>query len=147
MKRSFLSSLTAFSLDRPKTVIGIAVILTVLFGIQFPRITIDTDPENMLEADQSDRVLYNRVKKDFGIHDLIVVGIVDEKGVFRPESLERVTRATSEILPSRITGAGNKGNIGDPQDQRSDHRRCGEPHHHGQRQVVRRAAGYPSGDA
>jgi predicted RND superfamily exporter protein len=60
--------------------------------------TIDTDPENMLEDDQPDRVLYNRVKKDFGIRDLIVVGIVDEKGIFRPESLERVARATLEIL-------------------------------------------------
>jgi predicted RND superfamily exporter protein len=90
--------LTTFSLDRPKTVIGLAIILTVLFGLQFPRVTVDTDPENMLELDQPDRVLYNRVKKDFGIHDLIVVGIVDEKGIFRPESLERVARMTSEIL-------------------------------------------------
>lgn len=98
MKKSFLSSLTTFSIDRPKTVIGLAIILTVLFGIQFPRIIIDTDPENMLEADQADRVLYNRIKKDFGIHDLIVVGIVDKKGIFRPESLERAAKATSEIL-------------------------------------------------
>lgn len=98
MKRSFLSSLTAFSLDRPKTVIGLALILTILFGLQFPRMTIDTDPENMLEPDQPDRVLYNRVKKDFGIYDLIVVGIVDQQGIFRPESLERVSRAISEIL-------------------------------------------------
>ena len=98
MKKSFLVSMTSFSLDRPKTVIGLAVILTILFGIQFPRITIDTDPENMLEASQPDRVLYNRIKKDFGIHDLIVVGIVDKKSIFRPESLERVERAISEIL-------------------------------------------------
>ncbi len=98
MKRPFLSYLSTFSLNRPKTVIGLAIILTVLFGLQFPRVTVDTDPENMLELDQPDRVLYNRVKKDFGIHDLIVVGIVDEKGIFRPESLERVARMTSEIL-------------------------------------------------
>jgi predicted RND superfamily exporter protein len=93
-----LERMTKFSLDRPKTVIGLAIILTVLFGTQFPRITIDTDPENMLQANQPDRILYNRVKKDFGIHDLIVVGIVDKKGIFRPESLERVARVTSEIL-------------------------------------------------
>ncbi len=93
-----LERMTKFSLDRPKTVIGLAIILTVLFGIQFPRITIDTDPENMLESDQPDRVLYNRVKKDFGIYDLIVVGIVDNQSIFRPESLERVAKVTSEIL-------------------------------------------------
>lgn len=98
MKTSFLSYLTKFSLDRPKTIIGLAVILTILFGFQFPRVTVDTDPENMLETDQPDRVLYNRVKKDFGIRDLIVVGIVDKKGIFRPDSLERVAKVTSEIL-------------------------------------------------
>jgi predicted RND superfamily exporter protein len=93
-----LERMTKFSLDRPKTVIALAIILTVLFGLQFPWITIDTDPENMLEADQSDRVLYNRIKQDFGIHDLIVVGIVDKQGIFRPESLKRVARVTSEIV-------------------------------------------------
>jgi len=93
-----LEQMTKFSLDRPKTVIGLVMLLTVLFGLQFPKITIDTDPENMLEPDQPDRVLYNRVKEEFGIHDLIVVGIVDEEGIFRAESLERVAEATSEIL-------------------------------------------------
>ncbi len=93
-----LSRMTLFALNRPKTVIGIVLAATVLFAAQFPRIKIDTDPENMLEAEQSDRVFYDRVKKEFGIHDLIVVGIVDEEGIFRPEALERVARATSEIL-------------------------------------------------
>jgi len=93
-----LGKITTFALDRPKTVIGLVLIVTFLFASQFPKIKIDTDPENMLEADQPDRVFYDRVKKEFGIHDLIVVGIVDEKGMFRPESLERVARATSEIL-------------------------------------------------
>jgi len=93
-----LERLTRFALDRPKTVIAATVVLTVVFGLQFSRITIDTDPENMLEADQPDRVFYNRVKKDFGVHDLVVVGIVDERGVFRPESLKRISRTTSEIL-------------------------------------------------
>ena len=92
-----LRRLTEFSLDRPRTVIGLTVLITVLFLVQFPRITIDTDPENMLEADQPDRVLYDHVKRAFGIHDLIVVGIVDDKGIFHAEALERVARATEAI--------------------------------------------------
>lgn len=98
MKRHFLEPLTTFSLNRPKTTIGIALLLTMFFALQFPKIAIDTDPENMLEPNQPDRVFYNQVKTEFGIHDLIVVGIVDEQGVFRPSSLERIARATSEIL-------------------------------------------------
>ena len=42
MKRLFLSYLTAFSLDRSKTVIGLAIMLTILFGLQFPRVTISS---------------------------------------------------------------------------------------------------------
>ncbi len=102
MKTSFMSSLTAFSMNRPKTVIGLAIILTILFAIQFPRITIDTDPENMLEPDQPDRVFYNEIKSIFGIRDLLVVGITDRKGIFRPEALERVDRIISEILKLSI---------------------------------------------
>ncbi len=98
MNNTFLRRLTIFSLDHPKKVIGALIFLTMLFAIQFPQITIDTDPENMLEPDQPDRVFYERIKKDFGIHDIIVVGIVDEKGIFRSESLEKIAHATTEIL-------------------------------------------------
>jgi len=90
--------LTLFSIDRPKTVIALMSLVTILFGLQFPSVTIDADPENMLDADQADRVFYNQTKDVFGIHDLIVVGVVDETDVFRPESLEGIMRATTEIL-------------------------------------------------
>ena len=90
--------LTLFSIDRPKTVIALMTLITVLFGLQFPSVTIDADPENMLDADQADRVFYNQTKDAFGIHDLIVVGVVDDTDVFRPESLEGILRATTEIL-------------------------------------------------
>jgi len=90
--------LTLFSIDRPKTVIALMTMVTILFGLQFPSVTIDADPENMLDADQVDRVFYDQTKDTFGIHDLIVVGVVDETDVFRPESLEGIMRATTEIL-------------------------------------------------
>jgi hypothetical protein len=93
-----LERLTRFALDRPRTVISAMGLLTLFFALQFPRITIDTDPENMLEADQEERVFYDQVKKEFGVHDLIVVGIVDDRRIFRPEALEGIARATDEIL-------------------------------------------------
>jgi hypothetical protein len=93
-----LEKLTVFAIERPKTTIALFSFLTILFGLQFSGITVDADPENMLEAGQPDRVFYDQTKKEFGIHDLIVVGVVDERGIFRTESLERITHATSEIL-------------------------------------------------
>lgn len=93
-----LEKLTRLALDRPRTTIGLALILTAIFAFQFRNIKIDTDPENMLEPNQPDRVFYNKFKREFGVHDLIVVGLVDPQGIFRPDSLERISRATTEIL-------------------------------------------------
>ena len=91
-----------FSVDHPRLVIALTVALTLVFGLAFPKIKIDTDPENMLEEDQPDRVYYRQVKKDFGIYDLIVLGIVDERGAFRPETLAQTARLVDGIL--RIKG-------------------------------------------
>ncbi|MBI3029440.1 MAG: MMPL family transporter [Candidatus Rokubacteria bacterium] len=94
--------LVLFSVDRPRLVLVLTLAVTLLFASQFPRIRIDTDPENMLEADQPDRVFYRQVKKEFGIHDMLVVGLVDPAGVYRPEVLERYARIVDGI--SRIKG-------------------------------------------
>ncbi len=93
-----LKKLTYFSIEHPRTVIVIALVITLLFAVQFLRIKIDTDPENMLEADQPDRVFYDRIKEDFGIYDMIVLGITDEQGVFTPETLGKLQRIVNEIV-------------------------------------------------
>jgi len=93
-----LRNLTWFAMDWPKTTLAVLIALTVIFGAQFTQISIDTDPENMLEADQPDRVLYDRTKREFGISDMIVLGITDERGMFRPEALAAVKRVTEGIL-------------------------------------------------
>ena len=100
-----IERLSFLAMDWPKTTLAVLLLLTVGFGAQLPKIHIDTDPENMLEADQPDRVLYDRAKRDFGIHDMIVVGITDERGVFRPDTLARVGRIIDGILaiPGVIT--------------------------------------------
>jgi predicted RND superfamily exporter protein len=61
---------------------------------------VDTDPENMLPADESVRVFHNRMKHDLRLHDLVVVGVVNEQhpdGVFNPESLSRIYELTRYI--------------------------------------------------
>ncbi len=93
-----MKKIVLFSIERPKLVIVLASIITLVFLSQFPKIHIDTDPENMLEEDQADRVYYNKIKKIFRINDLLVVGLTDPKGIFRPEALERIDRTISEIL-------------------------------------------------
>ncbi len=93
-----LRKLTYFSMDHPKIVIALALVLTAIFLLQVPRVRIDTDPENMLEADQPDRVAYDRIKQEFGIRDMLVLGITDEAGIFRRETLDKIARITDRIL-------------------------------------------------
>lgn len=93
-----LRKLVDFSVSHPKIIITLTIILTVIFAAQLPKIKIDTDPENMLETDQPDRVFYDWVKRNFGINDLIVLGITDEKGIFNSQTLGQIARITDEIL-------------------------------------------------
>ncbi len=78
--------------------IVLTLVITGLFLFQFPKAHIDTDPENMLETYQADRVFYDQIKKDFGIRDMIVLGITDESGIFRLSTLGKIARITDEIL-------------------------------------------------
>ena len=93
-----IKKLTYFSIEHPKLVITLTLIFTFIFLLQFPKAIIDTDPENMLEEHQADRLFYDQVKKDFGIRDMIVLGLTDEAGVFQPGFLEKLARITNEIL-------------------------------------------------
>ncbi len=96
--KKVIMKLVEFSVNRPKTVVLLTLILTVVFVAQFPSIKIDTDPENMLREDEPIRVFHQQVKKDFGIDELIVLGIVRDEGIFHTNSLEKIKRITGEIL-------------------------------------------------
>ncbi|MCF8130146.1 MAG: hypothetical protein K9N10_16670, partial [Deltaproteobacteria bacterium] len=100
-----------FAIEHPRLIavciIGITLVLAVLAGLPSIRphtfdslhsLTIDTDPENMLPEDEPVRVLNDRMKKIMSLHDMIVVGIVNDQdedhGVFNPGSLKKVHALT-----------------------------------------------------
>ena len=87
------------SVRHPKLVLLFMLIATIVLGLQIPRIVIDTDPENMLPLEEPVRVASEQMKEDFGLHDFIVVGVVDKaNGVFNPALLNRVAALTAQIL-------------------------------------------------
>jgi predicted RND superfamily exporter protein len=93
--------LLELALRRPRTVYLFALLLTLVLGLQIPRIQVDTDPENMLPAEQADRVFHNEVKAEMALHDAIVVGLVERDhpdGIYNPASLGALFRATERIL-------------------------------------------------
>ncbi|MFT6268816.1 MAG: putative RND superfamily exporter protein [Alphaproteobacteria bacterium] len=79
----------------------ILLVLTIGFCSQIPRIQIDTDPENMLDADHPARVFHNDIKTRFAMYDAIVVGVVntaDDLGVFTPQSLTEIYDMSESIM-------------------------------------------------
>ena len=100
------AAIPTLSMNRPKLVLWI--MLTVLFaGLLltvppsiFPDklpflhgLKVDTDPENMLSAEDPARVLHNRLKEEMNLHDLMVVGVVNDthpEGIYNPDSLARI---------------------------------------------------------
>ena len=88
------------SMRYPRAVMAAVAILMVAAAAMVPRIKIDTDPENMLPADQAARVFHNQVKNDFTLWDMMVVGVVNEShpdGIYNPATLTRVHELTREI--------------------------------------------------
>lgn len=90
------------SINNMRFSIFIAILIAVaVTGWQFPKVIIDTDPENMLSAEEPVRHSHHQLKKDFKLSDLIVVGIVNEhdaKGVWQPDILARVETLNKAIL-------------------------------------------------
>jgi hypothetical protein len=75
------------------------VIVTLILGAMIAKVQVDTDPENMLSADEPVRLFHNQMKKEFSLHDVVVLGVVNEThpdGVFNTETLGRV-HALSEF--------------------------------------------------
>lgn len=89
-----------WSMGRPRLVYALTALAVVATGAMMPLIHIDTDPENMLRADQPDRVFHNAVEERFALHDAIVVGVVNDGalGVFNPQTLEALHRVTERVL-------------------------------------------------
>ena len=97
MKQLFIRIAT----ERPRSVYAVIMLLVVVMGALMTRIQIDTDPENMLSAEQADRVFHNRVEDTFTYHDAIVVGIVNNNhpnGIYNVDSLYALHSLSLSIL-------------------------------------------------
>lgn len=82
-----------FSMNRPGFMVALMVIITLLFGSLVTQVRVDTDPENMLSKQAPVRLFHNKTKKEFALHDVVVVGVVnqhDTNGVFNPETLSKI---------------------------------------------------------
>jgi predicted RND superfamily exporter protein len=92
-------SLVEFSVDHPKLVVVLSIIVTLAFMTQFTKMRTDTNPKNMLPKTSEVRVWNDEVEKTFSLYeDMIALGIVNEKGILNPDTLGKIKRITDEIL-------------------------------------------------
>ncbi len=87
------SKLVQISILRPKLITTLMVIFTVALGALITKVHVDTDPENMLSEHEAVRLFHTATKKEFGLHDVVVLGVVNDShpdGVFNPETLSHV---------------------------------------------------------
>ena len=104
------SRIVQFSVGRPRIIALVMVLITLCFALVagLPTIwpatfsglnplKVDTDPENMLPENEPVRLFHNEMKEEMSLHDMVVVGVVNEahpEGVFNPESLSKVYQLT-----------------------------------------------------
>lgn len=92
-------SLVEWSVERPWWVVLGMIVVTVAFLTQFPKVRTDTNPKHMLPATSAVRVWNDEVDRTFGLYeDMIVLGIVNERGILNEGTLEKVQTITREIL-------------------------------------------------
>ncbi len=98
-------------------VLVLAVVPSVKPGLLpgLPSVRVDTDPENMLSADEPVRVFHNRMRGEFDLHDVIVVGVVNDShdsGVFHVESLKEIYALAEYAETIRFSEEGGDGGGG-----------------------------------
>ena len=93
-----MNYLTNLSVTHPWRVIAVTVVITLAFAVQFPGITIDTDPKHMLPVTSAVRQYNDQVEREFALHaDVIALGIVNERGIVNRETLSRIAELTRKI--------------------------------------------------
>ncbi len=97
-------ALTNFSIRHPWLILAAAGLVTVFFALQFPKVTFDNDPENMLSKDEFVRVFHHQIKKKYKLYDFVIVGIVNDKnpdGVFNVDTLSKIDLLSHQLLNLR----------------------------------------------
>jgi len=100
-RRSAGQAFVRLATGRPRLVYALILFATLVTAALISQIRIDTDPENMLPATQTDRLFHNQVEQRFALHDVIVVGIVNDEhpsGIYNAASLSALHALSESIL-------------------------------------------------
>lgn len=107
--------LVEFGMRRPKAVLWAAAILTVIGAAMFVRLSVDTDPENMLPSDHPARQANAELEASFGTGDLVVLAVIDDNGLVADPTTQALVDLHQRIVDlddvdgDRVVGIGSTG--------------------------------------
>ena len=88
--------------NRSILIVILLSIATLFFSLQLPRLQIEYDLEAFFPANNEHTQFYNQFRADFeNDNDYVLIGLVNEKGIFRQDFLKKADSLTSvlEALP------------------------------------------------
>ncbi len=96
----FSDKMINISVNHPKKSVLISVLITLVFLTAFPFLKTDTDPVHMLPQDNEAVVMYNQIKKEFHINDMVGFAIErkDGKSLFTALDVDKIDEVTRKIL-------------------------------------------------
>jgi predicted RND superfamily exporter protein len=91
------------STARPTLTVFLTLVTAALLALVLVRIKVETNPVHILPADNPARLFQQQAHKDFGLHDMVMIGVIntrDKDGVFNPGSLKKIVQLSQ--FASRI---------------------------------------------
>lgn len=80
----------------PRVTLAVMLAITVFFGVYAARIKMDSSIENLLPADDPDKLYYDDVKKVFGDEEIAVIGVFADD-VFAPSTIKKVADLSTRL--------------------------------------------------
>jgi len=88
----------------PKVSLATVVLVTVFFASQLHKLRWETDARVYLPKGHPAIIYDEKIDEVFGVKDAVIIGIVNDKGIFNPSTLARIKRMTEKVaaLPGVI---------------------------------------------
>jgi len=88
----------------PKVSLTTVVLVTVFFALQLHKLRWETDARVYLPKGHPAIIYDEKIDEVFGVKDAVIIGIVNDKGIFNPTTLARIKRMTEKVaaLPGVI---------------------------------------------
>ena len=97
-----ITHLLRFSVRHPRLVVTLAGAITVCALVFIPRIQLRLDGRSLIPSNLPQFAEGDQAASRFELRDLVLIGVGNEKGIYTPETLQRIARLSDGL--SRVEG-------------------------------------------